>query len=328
MNLLEYQKGLEKRQIKPINLIHGEDEYVIKVFMDKISTLYKLGVLWGDELDKKTLVSKLTEEEMFEKRERVVFVKKADDLLKTIKDGAYFTSLAKKLKRTKLFLIVPQKLSKQTLEKEPFRSLSLLCDVLEAKGPDKKKVRELVEGRFKKEGIKIQQEAIDYLLEMTSYNLMLLKGEVEKLILYGKKEITLDDIKRLCVLSVEHSVFDLLKAFFTKDLENSLFFLESLYRSGVMALQIQATLISYATKLFVAKKLVVKGLSQEEALRKVGIRHPYQLHNFKLFMEKLSTKDISKLISSLYWLDISEKLYFEDPEKSLRDLVIEYMKDA
>ncbi|MFN3813012.1 MAG: DNA polymerase III subunit delta [Aquificaceae bacterium] len=328
MNLLEYQKGLEKRQIKPINLIHGEDEYVIRVFMDKISTLYKLEVLWGDELDRRTLLSRLTEEEMFEKRDRVVFIKRADDFLKTIKDGTYFTSLEKKLRRTKLFLIVLQKLSKQTFEKEPFKSLSILCDVLEAKSPDKKKVRDLVEGKFQKEGIKIEQGAVDYLLEMASYNLMLLKGEVDKLVLYGKKEITLEDVKRLCVLSVEHSVFDLMEAFFTKDLESSLFLLESLYRSGMVALQIQAVLINYALKLFVSKKLVGKGLSKEEALRKVGIRHPYQIHTFKLYMEKLSMGDLSKLISNLYWLDISEKLYSADPEKSLRNLVIEYMTDA
>ncbi|MFZ8785988.1 hypothetical protein [Thermocrinis sp.] len=51
LNILEYQKGLKLEKIKPFNLIYCEEDYLLSVFVEKLSGLAPLRVLWGSELD-------------------------------------------------------------------------------------------------------------------------------------------------------------------------------------------------------------------------------------------------------------------------------------
>ncbi|MGC8852287.1 MAG: DNA polymerase III subunit delta [Hydrogenobacter sp.] len=325
MNLLEYQKGLENREIKPINLVQVEDEYVLKTFIDKLSNLYEVKILWGDELDRKSFFSAFSEGEMFTKKRRVYIVKKAEELLKSAKDTNYLISVAKRLKNVSIFLVVSEKLTKQQLEKEPIKTLLSVGEFLEAKVPNKKKIKELVKNRFEREGRKIDEQALDYLLEITSYNLMELRNEVDKLLLYKEDRITIDDVKRVCVSNVEYTVFDFLDAFFNKDLERALLYLSSLLRAGIHPLQIQAVMISYAIKLF---SLVSSGEDKEKAFVELGLTNPYVKNSFKTYAEKFSLEELKQMILRLHQLDMIEKVYFADPEESLKRFVIEYLRYA
>jgi DNA polymerase-3 subunit delta len=47
MNILEYQKGLKLEKIKPFNLIYSEEDYLLSVFVEKLSELAPLRVLVG-----------------------------------------------------------------------------------------------------------------------------------------------------------------------------------------------------------------------------------------------------------------------------------------
>ncbi|MGB9873551.1 MAG: DNA polymerase III subunit delta [Hydrogenobacter sp.] len=325
MNLLEYQKGLENREIKPVNLVQVEDEYVLKTFIDKLSNLYEVKILWGDELDRKSFFSVFSEGEMFTKKKRVYIVKRAEELLKSIKDASYFISLTKRLKNVSIFLVVSEKLTKQQLEKEPIKTLLSVGDFLEAKVPNKKKIKEIVKNRFEKEGREIEDQALDYLLEITSYNLMELRNEVDKLLLYKEDRITIDDVKRVCVSNVEYTVFDFLDAFFNRDFEKALLSLSSLLRSGIHPLQIQAVMVSYALKLF---SLVSSGEDKEKAFAELGLTNPYLKHSFKIYAEKFSLEELKQMILRLHQLDMIEKVYFADPEESLKRFVIEYLRYA
>jgi len=325
MNLIEYQKGLENRDIKPINLVQVEDEYVLKTFVDKLSNLYEVKILWGDQLDRKSFFSVFSEGEMFTKKKRVYIVKRAEELLKSVKDVGYFLSLTKRLKNASVFLVVSEKLTKAQLEKEPLKTLLSAGDFLEAKPPNKKKIKEIVKNRFEKEGRQIEDQALDYLLEITSYNLMELKNEVDKLLLYKEGRITVEDVKKVCISSAEYTVFDFVDAFFNKDLERALVYLSSLIRAGVHPLQIQAVIISYALKLF---SLVSSGQDKERAFAELGLTSPYLKHSFRSYAEKFSLEELRFLIFKLHNLDTLEKVYFADPGESLRRFVIEYLRYA
>ncbi|HAV40405.1 MAG TPA: hypothetical protein DCX31_04970, partial [Aquificaceae bacterium] len=53
--------------------------------------------------------------------------------------------------------------------------------------------------------------------------------------------------------------------------------------------------------------------------------HPFQVLNFKRYLEKSSKQDLLSLLKRLYLLDIGIKVYFSDPITSLRNFVVEYM---
>ncbi len=275
MNILDYQKDLEKRNIKPVNLVYGEEEYLYKTFVDKLSKLYRVEILWGDEINKEEFLRRVSEGDLFSFQKRVFVVKRAEELLKKIKDHKFIPNLAKRLRSSFVFFVVLEKLSKQDLEKEPIKSISQVGDLLELKKLDKKKTRELVQGKFDKEGVQIEEQALDFLLSATDYDLMKLKNEVDKLLLLGKKNITLEDVRRVCLWDAQANMFDFVDAFFTKDKEKALLQLSSLLRNGVPPLQIFAMLSNYAIKLYTLYGMLKDGSSVESALHRLDVKHPF-----------------------------------------------------
>ncbi len=324
INLIDYKKKLSKDSIKKVNLIHGDEEYLVKTLIDKLREIYPLRALWGDDLSLQDFERYILSKGMFGKRE-ILFVYRSMDLFKSVKDYKRFSSFLERVEDKIIFFYVETKLSEKDLQKEPFATISKLGDIIVANKLDKKKIRDLVYNKLKKSGIEIEEAALDYLLSVTSYQLMILKGETDKLILYGKPKISLEDVKRIVISDMELSLFDFMDGLFLKDYEKAIESLQSVLRTGTHPLQILATLISYTLKLYTAKELIENGKSLDEALNCVDVKHPFQKLNFKRYLEKNSKEELYYLIKRLYFLDVAIKVFYSDPMLSLRDFVIEYM---
>jgi len=324
MNILEYQKNLSLSKIKPINLVYVEEEYLVSNFMEKLSKMAPVRILYGSELNLQDFINALGEVGLFEKKteKEIFFVKEAQALLKRMKDPKVIRNLFNRLKTKAVFLLIEEKLDKTALQKEPYKTILELGDYLEAKKLSREKIKDLVKKKVEEAGKKIDQDALDYLLEIASYNLTFLRGEVKKLLLYADKRITLEDVKKVCLVLTEHNIFDFLGAFFNKDVEKALLILSSLYREGEPALKIQAVLVSYALKLLVLKK------SKEEpdkVLGKLGVRNPFMVNNLKMYAQNFSERELENLLERLYWLDFYEKVYFAIPEQALKNMVVDFL---
>ncbi|MCS7171410.1 MAG: DNA polymerase III subunit delta [Aquificaceae bacterium] len=324
ISLLEYQKNLGKKPIKPVNLIHGEEEYLVKTFLDRLKELYTVRILWGDELSLQDFERLASTGGMFGKEE-TFFVYWSLEFLKSIKDDKRLLSLLSKIKDKRFFFHVESKLTEKDLQKEPFLTISNIGDVISASRLDKRRIRELVKNKLQKEGVNLDEMALEYLLEATSYDLMQLKGETDKILLYGKKHINIEDIKTILVADVEMGLFDFVDGVFLKDYEKALSSLSSVLRMGVHPLQAFSLLVNYALKLYTSKSLIEEGKKPEEALHQVDVKHAFQIMNFKKYLEKNSKESLKSLLKRLYILDINMKVYYSDPSSSLRHFVIEYM---
>lgn len=323
MNILEYQKGLKLEKIKPFNLIYCEEDYLLLVFVEKLSGLAPLRVLWGSELDLQGFLSLLGESGLFIKSQReLILVKEGELLLKKLKDPKLIRSLANRMKTKAVFIVLKDKLDKSTLQREPYKTLLELGGFLEAKKLDKRKVREMVKNKVEKAGKKIEEKALEYLLEIAGDDLLFLRGEVEKLILYAEREITLEDVKKVCITQKESDLFEFLDAFFSKDLEKSLLSLSSLFRMGIHPLVILSTLVNYTLRLLTVKKSQGK---TEDILGELGVKHPFAIHNHKRYLSNFTEQDLERLLERLYWLDISIKIFFNQPEKIITNMVIDYL---
>ncbi len=324
ISLLEYQKKLGKGQIKAVNLIHGEEEYLVRSFIDKLREVIPLRILWGDELSLEDFIGFISTTGMFAKEE-ALFIYMAEEFLKGVKNYKNLISHLERSKGKKVFFYVGYKLSDKDLQKEPFLSLSGLGDVIYTGKLDKRKVSELVKNKFQREGIGIEDSALEYLLEATSYQLMTLKAETDKLILYGKKSITLEDVKSMVLAEPELSLFDLSDGLFLKDYEKALNSINSVLMSGTHPLQVLTFLANYTLKLYIAKTLVEDGWDVEKALSEVDVKHKFQVLNFKKYLTANSIEDLNLLLKKLYLLDMGIKVYYLEPTQALKEFVIEYM---
>ena len=181
-------KPLEKR----VFLIHGDEPYLIKNFLSKLKERYRgnYKVLWGDDITEEEFYSNISETGIFGNlKENVVVLYNFEDFLKRLgrnkKAKEFVIKTLKNIKSNYLFIVFDRKLQKQELSTEPYKSIRSFGLVVVAGRLSKEKIKQLVLKKFGEKGIKIEEKVIDYLLELTEYNLMELKLEVEKLIDYA-----------------------------------------------------------------------------------------------------------------------------------------------
>ena len=331
--VLQYQREvLEKGRVKPVNLVHGEEEYLVKTLTDRLREIYGEGftLAWGDEISLEDLYELTSEGSMFSKTsDRVVFLRNFEEFLKRLgrkkKSMESFLSLLKRLSRTKLFLVVEKKLTDQDLSKEPFKTISSLGDVIMAGKLSSQKVKEIVRRKLERETGGIEEDALELLVGLCQGDLAILKEETEKLISYSEgKKITLGDVRKVCAPWGSYGMFQFLDSFFERDLRKSLQVLENMISSGIPPLQIMTALGNYAIRIYTAHLLLENGQSLEKVLERVGVKHRFSQLKFKAYIEKLPKEKIRELIEDLYRLDLSVKVYFTNPEIALRNFTIDF----
>jgi DNA polymerase-3 subunit delta len=96
--------------------------------------------------------------------------------------------------------------------------------VSEMNTPDEKMLLGWVKGLCKKEEKQMDDSVIIYFVEHMGTDMLLLKNELEKLFsyCYGKSEITIEDVRQVCVSQAEDKLFDMLDAIGSRNQEKAL----------------------------------------------------------------------------------------------------------
>ena len=107
-------------------------------------------------------------------------------------------------------------------------------------------------------GKSIEKEAYAAMLDMIGFNIRAFINELEKLVNYvGDREtISFDDVKELLKRTRQEPVFEFTNAITDRNLESSLFLLESVLSSGMHPLQILTAMANQVRKLINAKGFI------------------------------------------------------------------------
>ncbi len=324
--VIQYQREvLEKGAIKPLNLVHGDEEFLLRTLIEKLREKFgdNFTLAWGDETTLEDLYELSSEGSMFSAvTDKVVLLMHFDDFLKKLgrkkKSMESFLELLKSLKTTKLFAVVNRKLTSQELTREPFKTISVRGDVILADRLPPKRVKEIVRKKFEREAGGIEEPALELLVEMCQGNLMVLKHESEKLIAYSEgKKVTEEDVRKVCFPWESYNLFDFIDSFFEKDVERTLRVLRDAYVKGTPALQIIGMLSGYITKLYTVHELISEGERIDSALEKVGVKHQFAKVKFKKYLDSISKEKARELLELMYRLDYSVKVSFANPESTL-----------
>jgi len=334
--VLQYQREvLEKGKAVAVNLVHGEEEFLVKTLIEKLKSLHRdnVAVVWGDEVRPEDIYALLSEGSMFSTgTDRVVVILRAEEFFRKIRGRRSLSSLTHtlgKLSRAKLFFVFSRKLTPQDLSKEPLRSVAGMGHVITADKLNLSKVKEMVRRKLEREAGGVEEEAVNLLVDMCGGNLTVLKQEVEKLIAYaGGEKVTGDMVREVCFPWESYTVFDFIDSFMKGDPEGALRALEDAYRKGIPALQIQSTLTSYALRLYTLHRLLNAGKDVEKALDSLGIKHSFLRMKLRSYLESFPSGKLKDLILSLQRLDADQKLRFANPETSLKNFTIVFLRNA
>lgn len=332
--VLQYQKEvIEKGKVKPLNLIHGEEHFLVRTLIEKLKDKFgeNFNLSWGDEIDLEDLYELSSEGSLFSAAsEKAILLMNFDEFLKKLgrkrKSVEALTDLLKSLKTTKLFAVVNYKLTNQELSREPYKTFSELGDIILADKLPTNRIKEIVRKKFEREGGGIEEEALDLLVDTCQGNLMVLKNESEKLLAHADgRKITLEDVMKVCLPWEEYTLFEFVDSFFEKDIGKSLRILRDIYTKDTHALQVMGMLTGYITKLFVVHELLSEGEKLESALDKVGVKHQFAKVKFKGYLDKVPREAARTLIEDIYRLDYSVKVLFVNPEDALEKFTTEYV---
>jgi len=332
-SIIQFQKDFFKDPpFGRVFILHGDEDYLIRSFLNKLKETYgeDYTLLWGSETSPEELYESVSEGSLFGgAKGGALVVREFEELLKKVgRKKSAREALIRALSRPKkknVFLVFERKLQKGELSQEPIKSVLKLGELISANKLPQSRVRQLVKKKLTEAGISADNEVINYLIESQGGELSAIRSEVEKLIHYAgeKGKLTLEEVKRVVFpLSEGGNVFEFVDAVLLGDKERALRTLENLLREGYHPLQIQKLLSSYAIKLYLLRKFLSEGKDKEKALSSLGIRHSFTKMKFKQYLDKNDQERLKKLLSELWRADVAQKLYFQDPQKTIRELTL------
>jgi len=312
-------------------VVYGPEELLIENFLSKLKQQFGVYNLYhGQELDFESFIELLGEKSLFAPKGKTVnVVKHAERFfskLRTKRQKEKLVRLLEKPISNLVVLVMPIELKKADWNKEPYRTLSkVAAAVYAAKKLTHTQVQQLIKRKFQKAGIEVPQEVIDYLLESFT-DLMQLRTEVEKILTYaeGKKRLTLQEVKQLVEGHPEYTVFDLQREFFNRNISTAFKVFERLtaglnpYEQTPLVLQLQGLILSTANRMLIAFERTQRGEDLKSFAKDLGLYYPFQVAQFKNWLQLWDEKEIISLIGNLYQLDTDIKLRFIPAETAFK----------
>lgn len=120
---------------------------------------------------------------------------------------------------------------------------------------------EMIQTVLEQHGKTIDKQAAKVLYEMTGFDPHTFSNNLEKLVLYVRDRtgITVDDVHAVVNPSKKSPVFELTNAILDRDLDTSLYLLDSLLRDNMYPLQIFSAIVNQIRKLLIVKAFAESG---------------------------------------------------------------------
>ncbi|MCR4951122.1 MAG: DNA polymerase III subunit delta [Solobacterium sp.] len=155
---------------------------------------------------------------------------------------------------------------------------------------------------LRENGIRIDRNARSELLERTGTDTMLLHNAVDKILLYGKKDLDEEDIRNLVAMNADVNIWKMSDSFLSQDLAGVLKIRDEMLRCGYDYNAMFNMLASRLRNSCYMKQLYENGLSYDEiAVRIQGNAWVIQKNLEKMY--RLSSGDLLRILSELADLD-------------------------
>lgn len=326
-NIVKLIKEFDLNKLEAINLIYGKEEFLKKQLINKIKKNRpdSFHFLWGDETSIERLKEIFSSSSLFSSGETAI-VWDVDSFISKIGKGGLeeFLKLVKSIRLPNRLILVSTK--DKLPKKEPYSTLLETAEIIVSPSLTSRAFMVSVKKKIEREGISIDDETLLYLLSKLKNDLYYAKQEVEKLILLtrDKKKIEKEDIDSVIFPKVEENVFKFIEKFFKRESE-AIGVLRTLMETSHHPFEIQSLILTYLNRILLFKELKSKNTDNDSIFNRMGISHPYMKSTIKKLSESLETEEIIGLIKDLYNLELKQKVYFEEPEKSLEEFVVKWI---
>jgi len=177
-----------------------------------------------------------------------------------------------------------------------FKKLIPLCQTFKFNPLREYQLPDFIINYLRKKGYTIDRNAIEFFKFFSTSELMVITGELDKLILYvgEKKQITTEDVRNLMMPSKEYTHFDLQDAIAAKNLDKAIFVGSELLDSGIKMFMITG----FLDKLF-KKIIIVKKAKTKADFNKIS-KSSYYINKLQTIGNVLTEKTLESIIALNY----------------------------
>jgi len=310
MTAQELESAIRKGAIPPVCYLYGEENFLIdrstRLLLDRAIDPslkdFNFNVFFGNESKGIDIADAALTLPMFAER-RAVLVKRAELLKAEALDA--LLEYIKKPAATTCLIFNGLKIDQR---KKFFLELKKQSALVEFKRLYDNKLSGFILAEALVHGKPIEPAAADLLSMLIGNNLQELSSQLEKLVVYAgtRPKITLADVRDVASSSKSFTVFELARFLGTKDLQQALKSLDTLFRNGEEVPMMLGALARHFRQLWRVRELQERKLPQAEISRETGI-NSYFLAEYLQQAKNFGRDDLRRLFDQLYRCDLASK---------------------
>lgn len=335
--------AVKHKKFSPVYVFYGNEEFLIEESMKLIlenaidggEREFNFDVIYGGEIDVQNLISLLLMLPVMSPK-RVVVMQNAEKFLNKLlrskkeKGVEIFINYLKKPNPDTIFIII---LSEPDFEKDIYKKLFELADVVDLKAPYDWQIPSWIAKRVKERGKEppwngkeITDEACKLLQAYAGNSLRELDNEITKLFIFTgeKKRIDVEDVKQAVGLSRTFTVFDLQKAIGEKNLQLAITIIERMLQAGEFPPVILTMLTRYFSILWKLHELRKTEKDPRKLANSLQLSQ-YHIYEYLHQLEKYKEREIKAAFKYLIEADELVKTSPVDSKVILSQMVYKIM---
>lgn len=264
---------IKNGQFKNVYLICGEEEYLKLNYKNQLikaivgDDTMNLGLYEGKNFDVNEVIDTAETFPFF--AERRLIVMDSTGLFKS--GGEELAEYMSKIPESTIFLFVEQDVDKRSKMYKAVKSNGYICEI---NRQSEKDLATWAARIFAKDGKKITNANMSYLIANVGTDMEVLSKEIEKLISYdlNKEVISKEDIDAVCVKQLNVRIFDMVDAISVKNQKKALDSYYELIAEKEPPMRILFMVARQFNLILQAKDLSARGMNREQIATAMGVQ--------------------------------------------------------
>ncbi|HXV12944.1 MAG TPA: DNA polymerase III subunit delta [Candidatus Krumholzibacteria bacterium] len=322
-------------RVKALYFLHGPEEYMKREFVRELvgaalpdaERTFNLDVLHGDEFDAQAFDDRLMSFPLFSAR-RVVILRNFEALSPSNRERVIERAGGVPDSMTLVVESNDEKL--ETAAHKKLAALAAQRGVAFAFGPlDESESLERALARFRREGVQIDPDALDLLVESVGTQLMDLANEIDKILLSASdtKTVTRERVASVVGKYRTESLFSLLDGVGVAAPATTLSRLSSLLDAGEEPVFVVAMMLRRVVALLEVRHVVAergRAVSSDRALADsiAATQSPYFAGKLREQAARTTSRALETLLANLRWADLRLKTTNLDPKCLVEEALV------
>ena len=177
---------------------------------------------------------------------------------------------------------------------------------IEITNPNQKETRDIINTFLKKNKIKLDYDEVTYIINSLDNNYDLIINELEKLLLYDKKEISFKDLTNIISSNVLDNNFKFIEYIMNKDIKKVFKYYDDFLLNKNSPIMLMSMLANEYRNVYLVKKLMMNN-NKNDIMKKLDIRFSFQIDKLINYSYSYKEKDLENKLLELCNLDYEIK---------------------